>query len=123
MYDSSVEYRNSKWDSKILIDQQDFFLKGGFEKGFLMQNSPQILGIRETNGQQYEVKLATEQNSFVYKKMNLTVTFEALNRPYFIDQLGEHLNRFDKKSLGTIEFLYSLGAANSDNLERENDRF
>ncbi len=119
MYDSTVTTRNALWDSKILTDQQDFFLKGGFEKGFLIQNSPQILGIRATGNQQYEVKLAIEQNGFVYKIMNLTVAFDGLNRPYFIDQLGENLTTFERINFKTIEFLYSPKATKSDVLEQK----
>ena len=119
MYDSTVTTRNALWDSKILTDQQDFFLKGGFEKGFLIQNSPQILGIRATGNQQYEVKLAIEQNGFIYKIMNLTVAFDGLNRPYFIDQLGENLTTFERINFKTIEFLYSPKATKSDVLEQK----
>jgi len=119
MYDSTVATRNALWDSKILTDQQDFFLKGGFEKRFLIQNSPQILGIRATRNQHYEVKLAIEQNGFVYKIMNLTVAFDGLNRPYFIDQLGENLTTFDTNSFKAIEFLYSPKATKSDVLEQK----
>ena len=39
MYDSTLEDRNALWDSKILTHQQDFFLKGNFEKGFF-SNTP-----------------------------------------------------------------------------------
>ncbi|MDA9782987.1 hypothetical protein N9B55_01095 [Vicingaceae bacterium] len=119
MYDSSREYLNSQWDSKILTDQQDFFLQGEFEKGFLIQNSPQILGIWATENQQYEVKLAIGQNGFIYKIMNLTVAFDGLNRPYFIDQLGENLIAFDKNSFKTIEFLYSPKATKNNVLEQK----
>ena len=119
MYDSSKEHRNSYWDSKILTDSQDFFLKGGFEKGFLLYNSPQILGIRALDKRQYEVKLAIEQDGTVFKIMNLVVAFDGLDRPYFIDQLGENLKTFDKKTIGNIEFLYSQKVTQNDSLEQK----
>jgi hypothetical protein len=119
MYDSSREYRNSQWDSKILTDQQDFFLKGGFEKGFLVQNSPQILGIRAVENNQYEVKLEIEQNGFTYKIMNLKVAFDGLNRPYFIDQLGENLAAFETVTTEKLSFLYSEKVPRMEELEQK----
>ena len=47
MFDSTLEYRNAQWDSKILTHQQDYFLRGNSPKEFFIHYSPKNLGIRK----------------------------------------------------------------------------
>ncbi|MBL4710412.1 MAG: hypothetical protein JKY48_18435 [Flavobacteriales bacterium] len=119
MYDSTLEVRNSNWDSKILSYRQDFFLKGSFEKEFFHHNPPKILGIRKLKSNSYEVKLEIEQDGFTFKIMNLLVAFDGLDRPYFIDQLGENLVEFEQGETGNLHFLYSKKTTKNDSLEQK----
>ena len=119
MYDSTLERRNALWDSKILTHQQDFLLKGNFEKGFFIHYQPKILGIRNLENNVFEAKLEIEQEGFTYKIMNLLISFDGLNRPYFIDCLGENLEDFTPSKTDNLTFLYSKKVQKNDSLEQK----
>lgn len=119
MYDSTLEARNSNWDSNILTYQQDFFLKANFEKEFFHHYPPKILGVRKIKPKHYEVKLAIEQDGFTFKIMNLVLALDGLNRPYFIDQLGENLESFIESKREDLQFLYSQKTTRNESLEQK----
>lgn len=119
MYDSTLEQRNALWDSKILTYQQDFFLKGTLDKKFFYHYAPKMLGIRELKDNKFEVKLEIEQNGFTFKIINLVVAFDGLERPYFIDQLGENLEKFETVKKENLTFLYSPKVPKNGSLEQK----
>tara|TARA_B110000503_G_scaffold143786_1_gene248610 strand:+ start:8201 stop:8734 length:534 start_codon:yes stop_codon:yes gene_type:complete len=94
-------------------------LKGNFEKQFFTQYQPKILGIRELENNVFEAKLEIEQEGFTYKIMNLLISFDGLNRPYFIDCLGENLEDFTISNTDNLTFLYSKKVQRNDSLEQK----
>lgn len=119
MHDSTLETRNFYWQSKILTVQQDKFLHGGLEKGFLLAYPPKILGIRDLGNRKYLAKISFEQDDFLFKIMTLKVGFDGLNRPYFIDLFSENLEDYDKIDAGKITFYYSQKTTKSESLEQK----
>ena len=92
MFDSTMEYQNAQWDSKIL-------------------------GIREVSERRYKVKLEIEQNGFTCNLMNLIVTFDALDRPYFIDTFSENIQQFNISERKNTTFYYSPKTTKNERLE------
>ena len=119
MHDSTLDARNFYWSSTILTVYQDKFLHGGFEKNFLIHNPPKILGIRDLGERNYLAKIAFEQDSFIFKIMNLKIGFDGLDRPYFIDLLSENLAEYESSTKGKVTFLYSPKTTKNDSLEQE----
>lgn len=107
MFDSSVTYRNTFWQSNFLYSRFDCFLKLDKAKSYMQEFPPILLGIRKDSSNHFHLKLAFEAENVVQEIMNLELAKDALGEFYFLETLGENLKSFQKVESQGIEFYYS----------------
>lgn len=107
MFDSSISYRNTYWQSGLLLGRFDRFLRMDQAKVYLAEFPPQLLGIRKDDEGNYRLKLNFRRGDFPEKIMEVIVAKDAAGEFYFIEGLGYRIKSFRKRILNGLEFYYS----------------
>jgi hypothetical protein len=119
MFDSSISYRNTHWQSELLYGRFDRLLRMSQAKDYLIQYPPQLLGIRKDDQGNYRIKLNFRRANFPEKIMELIVAQDAAGKYYFIEGLGYRVRSFNQRTLNGLTFYYSPQSAVDTSAEQK----
>lgn len=123
MFTLSASERNEFWESSILVNTKDIFLRSNWPKQHLIEEPPQLLGIRKISDGVFNVVLSFDYLAFPLKIMNLKVAHDETRGYYFIDLLSENLSSCHKREVAGITYYYAPGVEVDASLEKANYEF